>query len=204
MDVYVPSSASSRRWTKAISGCDMEEIGNPCSVRKSTDDRVAIVSVAAPSEPVGIPESFLNVLREWGNTWMWDSLRLLGEDDWIIDAIREGTCIAAVTDGSYIWEIFGDMCSAAFVFECTRGRGRILGSFPEQSQRACAYGGELLGLTANHLILLAVDKVQPIVGGNVRIYSDCLGALKKVTLLPVCQSSPKWMQTLGHPEEHHD
>eukprot|EP00956_Cyclotella_meneghiniana_P009811 scaffold13589_cov49-Cyclotella_meneghiniana.AAC.3 len=161
MDVYEPSAASSRRWTKAISGCDVDEIGNPCSVLISTEDRVAIVSVAAPAEPVSLPESFLDVLRKWGNTWIWDSLRLLGEDDWIVDSIREGTCIA-VTDGSYIREIFGEMCSAAFVLECTRGKGRILGSFPEQSQRACAYRGELLGLMAIHLILLAVDKVRPI------------------------------------------
>ena len=114
---------------------------------------------------------------------MWDSLKLLGEDDWLLTAIREGTC-TAVTDGSYIREIFDDVCSCGFVFECSKGRGRILGSFPEQSSRACAYRGELLGLMAIHLILLAVNKVHPQLRGKVRIvYSDCLGALNKVTTL---------------------
>ena len=122
MDVYIPTSSSHRRWKKALSGCDVAESGVPCSVRTSTEGRVAIASVAAAPEPVSLPESFLDVLREWGNTWMWDSLRLLGDDDWIEIAIQEGTCIA-VTDGSYIREIFGDMCSCAFVLECTKVGG---------------------------------------------------------------------------------
>jgi hypothetical protein len=114
---------------------------------------------------------------------MWDSLRLTGEDNWILEALREGTCIA-VTDGSYIRELYLNMCSCAFALECTQRRGRIFGSFPEQSRRACAYRGELLGLMAVHLVLLAANKVDPGLGGQVQIYSDCLGALNKVTTLP--------------------
>ena len=89
MDVYIPTSSSHRQWKKALSGCDVMESGVPCSVRASTEGRVAIASVmAAAPEPVSLPESFLDVLREWGNTWMWDSLRLLGEDDGIELAIQ--------------------------------------------------------------------------------------------------------------------
>ena len=80
----------------------------------------------------------------------------------------------AVTDGSYIREMFPDMCSCAFVLECSKERGRIFGSFPEQSKRACAYRGELLGLMAIHLILLAVNKLDRRLRGKVKIYSDCL------------------------------
>jgi hypothetical protein len=142
---------------------------------------MAIVLVAAPPDPVTMPESFLDVLREWGNTWIWDSLRLIGDDNWLLEAIREGTCIA-VTDGSYIREMFPEVC--AFVLECSKGRGRIFGSFPEQSKRACAYRGELLGLMAIHLILLAVNKLDKRLTGRVKIYSDCLGALGRVRSLP--------------------
>jgi hypothetical protein len=131
-----------------------------------------------------MPESFLDVLRECGSLWMWDSLRLVGDDNWLIDAIREGTCVA-VTDGSYIRELYPDMCSCAFILECSQGRGRIFGSFAENSSRACAYRGELLGLMAIHLILLAANKLVPDLPGLVQIFSDCLGALKKVTSLPV-------------------
>lgn len=100
---------------------------------------------------------------------MWQSLQLLGDDNWLIDAIWEGTCIS-VTDRLYIREIFGDMSSCAFVLECTHGRGKILGSFPEQSQHACAYRGELLGLMAIYLILLAVNKVQPFLEVKVKFF----------------------------------
>lgn len=63
------------------------------------------------------------------------------------------------------------------MLECSKGRGRIFGSFPEQSKRACAYRGI-------HLILLAINKVCPNLPGHVQIYSDCLGALKRVSTLP--------------------
>jgi hypothetical protein len=90
----------------------------------------------------------------------------------------------AVTDGSYIKEAYHSMSSAAFVLECTAGSGRIVGSFPEQSLAACAYRGELMGLMAIHLILLAANKVERDLPGRVTIYSDCLGALGKVAHLP--------------------
>ena len=37
---------------------------------------------------------------------------------------------------------------------------------------------------AIHLVLLAVNKIHPTLRGQVKIYSDCLGALNKVTTLP--------------------
>ena len=123
------------------------------------------------------------MLNEWGNTWIWESLQWFGEDDWLLEAIREGTCLA-VTDGSYMKELYGDVCSCSFVLECSTGRGRVLGSFPEQSLRACAYRGELLGLMALHLILLAANKVYRTLQGKVKIYSDCLGALTRLATLP--------------------
>ena len=90
----------------------------------------------------------------------------------------------AVTDGSYIREMYPEVCSCAFVLECLQGRGMIYGSFPEQSKQACAYRRELLGLMAIHLILLAANKMERRLHGCVKIYSDCLGALGKVTSLP--------------------
>jgi hypothetical protein len=183
MSVYTPVNETRRRWRMEEEGCDQVICGVPCSVRSSTQDTVTIRSVASPPDPDDMPESFLDVLREWGSLWMWDSLRLIGDDNWLLEAIRDGTCIA-VTDGSYIRELYPDMSSCAFVLECTKGRGRIFGSFAEHSERACAYRGELLGLMAIHLILLAANKLEAALPGLAKIYSDCLGALKKVTSLP--------------------
>ena len=90
---------------------------------------------------------------------MWKSLRLIGDNHWLEDAIAAGTCVA-VTDGSYIKEYYANVCSAAFVFECSEGRGRIVGSFPEKSAAANAYRGKLLGPMTIHLIILAAAKIE--------------------------------------------
>ena len=60
----------------------------------------------------------------------------------------------------------------------------MFGSFLECSQGANAYRGELMGLMAIHLILLAANKVWPSLRGREVIYSDCLGALGRVSNLP--------------------
>ena len=75
------------------------------------------------------------------------------------------------------------MCSSAFVFECKEGQGRTVGHFPEQPEVVNTYRGELLGLLVIHLILLAVNMVEPDLSGQVEIFSDCLGALRKTSTL---------------------
>jgi hypothetical protein len=76
------------------------------------------------------------------------------------------------------------MNAAAFVLECTHSRRHLWGSFVERTTDACSYRGELLGLMAIHLILLAVNECNKDLCGLVHIYSDCLGALDKVKNLP--------------------
>jgi hypothetical protein len=94
-----------------------------------------------------------------------------------------GTMVA-VTDGSYIRELYPTLCSVAFILKCSKGHGRVVGSFSEALLVANAYLGELLGLMAIHLILLSINKILQNLGGSVEIVSDCLGALKQVTSLP--------------------
>jgi hypothetical protein len=81
-------------------------------------------------------------------------------------------------------DLYPNIQSAALVLECTRGRGRLWCSFSETSEVVCSYRGELLGLMGIHLILLAINEVNPGLGGSVHIYSDCLGALDKIKNLP--------------------
>ena len=99
-----------------------------------------------------------------------------------------------VTDGSYMRDLYPQIHSAALVLKCTKGRGRVWCSFPEPSQVACSYRGELMGLMAIHLILLAINKVNPGLEGGVHIFSDCLGALEKVKNL----SPSKIPSSLAH------
>jgi hypothetical protein len=81
---------------------------------------------------------FINVLKGWGHTWIWDDLKVIRETDWIAQAIAEGTLVA-VTDGLYTQEYHPALCSAAFMLECTKNRGRMAGSFPEASAAANAF-----------------------------------------------------------------
>jgi hypothetical protein len=76
------------------------------------------------------------------------------------------------------------MCSAAYILECSKGRGQIYGAFTETTGVANTYRGELLGLMAIRLILLSANRVKPQLTGSMEILSDCLGALKRVTSLP--------------------
>ncbi len=91
----------------------------------------------------------------------------------------------AVTGGSYIKEHYPKLRAAAFMLECTKGRGRLVGAFAEASAVANAYPRELLGLMAVHLLLLAVNTVSPNLSGSATIlYFDCLGALGCMAKLP--------------------
>jgi hypothetical protein len=119
------------------------------------------------------PLTFWEVIRGWGNTWMWDNLFIMGDLDWTAVSIADNSWVA-VTDGF----------SAAFVLECSKGRGRFVGSFVEHTPNAGSYRGELLGIMAIHLILRGINEVRQGLQGLVHILSDCLGALNKVENLP--------------------
>ena len=135
-------------------------------------------------EPEEAPATlFWQVLLKWERTWMWDNIRWEGDDNWIAESIRQGTCMA-VTDGSYMKTLHPDIHSAAFVLECKNRSGKIWGSFSEPSRCAGNYRGELVGLMAIHLILLAANEANAGLSGSVEIFSDCLGALDKVKNLP--------------------
>ena len=138
---------------------------------------VAVVSDDIPYQPAPPPDTILEVLREWGCLWMWESLTLFGDDNWLVESIRTGL-LYAVTDGSCIRERFPNLCSAAFILECQEGRGRVVGSFPERASYVCAYQGELLGLLAIHLLLLAANRVDSTLAGEA--FPDCLGHFQGV------------------------
>jgi hypothetical protein len=107
---------------------------------------------------------------------MWDNLRIKGDTGWIAEAIADNSLLT-ITDKSYMKELYPNLNSAAFVFVCTKGWGHLMGSFVKHTRDVCSYHGELLGLIAIHLILLAVNKCNPDLPGSVQIFSNCLGAL---------------------------
>ena len=188
MDVYRPSSLPRmvnvvNRWTRTRIGQELEQCGQVFTICEVELAVVAVVSNTDPPREDIMPTNIKEVLKEWGCTWMWKSLQLVGSDEWIKDAIKGGTLVA-VNGGSYIKERYPHLCSAAFILECSKGSKQMFGSFPECSQGANAYRGEFMGLMEIHLILLAANKVWPSQRGLAVIYSDCLGALGRVANLP--------------------
>ena len=137
-----------------------------------------LLSTTPTAADAQTPTTFLEVLKLWGNTWLWENMTLSGGTEWIHHSIKDGSLVA-VTDGLYIRKLYPNLCSAAFVLECAKGSGRIVESFSERLDVANAYRGELLGLMAIHLLLLSVNKIHPTLKGKVDIVSDCLGALNR-------------------------
>ena len=188
MDVYTKSlvprySTRSNCFTRSRIDVPSESRGKICTIKQVALAVIGVISYSDLAPEKDDPESFWDVVKSWGQTWLWDNMRIAGDINWLADAIRDNSLVA-VTDGSYIQERYPSLNSAAFIFECSLGRGRLMGSFIEYTPDACAYRGELLGLMAIHLILLGINDYNKGITGSVHIYSDCLGALEKVENLP--------------------
>jgi hypothetical protein len=105
-----------------------------CSVEPTHAGQVGggwrLTSRAQEATPAPAPQKFMDVLYSWGNTWLWDNISMAGGYNWLHEAIQDGSLLA-VTDGSYICKLYPNLCSAAFVFECKKGQGNLIGSFLE-------------------------------------------------------------------------
>jgi hypothetical protein len=182
MDVYQNTTKKLNRYTKSASSPKVVQ-GDICSVDKVQNGVFCITSMAREvQEPPG-SITFVEVLHEWGCSWLWEYMSVEGGTDWIAQAIMAGSLVS-VTDWSYMRQLYPNLCLAAFVLECSHGSGRLIGLFKEASKAANAYRGELLGLMAIHLILVSVNWVHNSLSKNVKVVSDCLGALQRVTYLP--------------------
>jgi hypothetical protein len=74
--------------------------GDSATVKELRPGVWKVCSVASlPFWPV-LPTTFLDVLRGWGHTWLWNEMKVVGGTDLLSQAIAGGTLIA-VTDGSY-------------------------------------------------------------------------------------------------------
>ena len=111
---------------------DMPEISvrQYCTIIEVAPEVIAIFSQMDPPPPPLRHDYFLDVLVEWVCTWMCDSMVLIGDDNCIEEDIAIRSYIS-VTDGSYTRELYPNVCSAAFIFECTNGTDRLIVSLLE-------------------------------------------------------------------------
>jgi hypothetical protein len=186
MDMYSTTTRKLNRYTKTETS-PQSEWGEIFSVEEIHPGVFRITSTACRAPIAPFSNSFLNVLCEWGCTWLWEHMLVDGGMEWISEAIQDGSLVM-VTDGLYIRQLYPNLCSAAFILECAEGHGKVIKSFSESTLAANAYRGELLGLMAIHLLLVSVNRVHNTLEGSVEVVSDCLGALKRVVHPP-----PYWI-----------
>jgi len=162
-----------------------------CSTRTLPGEAVVVTSHTPSPLPRPLYHHFHDLLLSWTNHYWWDDLKYTGDGTWIYSAIENGS-LMCVSDGSYIRELHTDVCSAAIILECSQGRGRLSLSILDVAPTVNAFRGELLGLMAVHLLLYSLHKTRPTLVGEVRIYSDCTGALKTVSSLPPARTPLTW------------
>ena len=124
----------------------------------------------------GETPEFKDFLDDWGGKWMWEGLSLNEKPEWVAECLRNGTLVC-VTDGSYMKKSAPDLCSAGWILACRRTRRYIRGTLVERSPWANSYRGELLGMLAIRLFLLAVEEYHDVVSSGTQAFCDCKGVI---------------------------
>jgi hypothetical protein len=112
-------------------------MGKKCSIEEFQPRMIHAMSTACRAPTATPPTSFLDILHEWICAWLWEHMLIEGGTEWVANAIQD-RLLVAVTDGSYIQQLYLHLCSAAFVLECANGCSRIIRSFSESSATANA------------------------------------------------------------------
>ena len=69
-------------------GQALEQGGHVCTVREVALAVVVIASSEEPPRDKVMPTKLKEVLKEWGCMWMWKSLRIVGDEQWIRQSIE--------------------------------------------------------------------------------------------------------------------
>jgi hypothetical protein len=82
--------------------------GVVATVEEIMSGSVKVCSVTSPPVCPIPPVNLLDVICGWGQTWIWDDLKVTGETDWVAQAIVKNS-LGVVTNGSYIREHYPDL-----------------------------------------------------------------------------------------------
>jgi hypothetical protein len=100
MEVYKNSVKKLNQYTKSLSSPQVVR-GDICLVDEVQPGVFQITSTAQEAQESSEPTTFVEVLRKWGCSRLWEYMSIEGGTDWITQAIMAGS-LGAVTDGSYI------------------------------------------------------------------------------------------------------
>ena len=147
--------------------------GVPATATEMSEDSIRLF---CQSKELYVPESeaqksFKELLEGWGGCWMWEDLRLTEDLEWIVESLQNKSLVC-VTDGLYDKQRAPDVCSAGWIMKCRRTGRQISGSLVEVSPSAGSYRGEMLGMLAIRLLLLAVEEYFGAITKDNRICCD--------------------------------
>lgn len=115
---------------------------------------------------------------------MWDGIDRDSAEakdlSWLVTAMKNNRAIW-VTDGSHDRKRAPTLSSAGWLVFCPETKKFLTGNFVEVSKDANSYRGELLGLCAVQLFILAMQQFFDLPDCTNRIICDCEGAIKQAS-----------------------
>ena len=120
--------------------------------------------------------SFLEYLHSLGGAWLWEELHMNKSHEWVADRLRQNKLVS-VTDGLYNKELAPDISSAGYVLACSESKEYVAGTLVERSPWASSYRGELLGMLALRLLLLAIEKYCELISDDNTNFCDNKGVI---------------------------
>ena len=162
IDIYLPAETegrASKKYLKQRTVPIRVPSCSPASVSEM-DGGALQINVTGPAlyQPAAPQEkSSIEFLHSWGGTWMWKGLAMPVDKKWLTNAVTNNTLVC-VTDRSCSQEKAPDICGDGWIIYCTATKQHISMTLVERLDSTSTYRGELLGMLAIHLILLAIEE----------------------------------------------
>jgi hypothetical protein len=92
MDIYCPSLLENyeqrqNHWSLTFRNEPQSDWGIYCSVKVIDPSTISVFATANPPPKKAVPATFWEALANWGHSWMWEQLHIVGNDHWIQDSI---------------------------------------------------------------------------------------------------------------------
>ena len=158
LEIYPRDSGRRRQYRYSHNDDEEQPSGIPATATENDDGTLRIRDTGPGlAERENVTHStFVEHLNSYGGEWFWNDLRTPDGTDWIAEAMKRGT-LTCVTDGSYMQNLNTEVCGAGWIIRDTITGQRVSGSLAEWSTSAGSYRGELLGMLAIRVFLLAVE-----------------------------------------------
>ena len=177
INIYAWEGGGNYRWVR-FADYDKPK-GVPATVKMINEDLIKLFHTARlkPPEPGAASKpTFQEFLLSWGGEWMWEGLHLNQDPEWIVKCLRINRLVC-VTDGSHCKSSAPDVCSAGWVMACRETGEFVAGTLVERSPWASSYRGELLGMLAIRLLLLAIEEYFDAVTEGNTSFCDNMGVI---------------------------